>query len=87
MCLFFNIHLRNNMSNSKLTSKFQTTVPQNIRSLLNLEAGDQIIFEITQNKQVIIKKAMPTDIAFFNALESTLSEWNSKNDAEDFSDL
>lgn len=75
------------MSNSKLTSKFQTTIPQNIRSLLNLEAGDQIIFEITQNKQVIIKKAMPTDIAFLHILESTLSEWNSKNDDEDFSDL
>jgi len=68
------------MSNSKLTSKFQATIPHDIRSTLKLKAGDQIIFEITQNKQVIIKKAMPTDIAYLKALESTLSEWNSKND-------
>lgn len=75
------------MSNSKLTSKFQTTIPQDIRAMLKLKAGDQIIFEITQDKQVVIKKAMPADIAYLRALESTLSEWNSKNDEEDYSDL
>ena len=75
------------MSNSKLTSKFQTTIPQDIRAMLKLKAGDQIIFEITQDKQVVIKKAMPADIAYLRALESTLSEWNSKNDEEDYGDL
>lgn len=75
------------MSNSKLTSKFQTTIPQDIRSTLKLKAGDQIIFEITHDKQVIIKKAMPADIAYLKALESTLSEWNSENDEEDYRDL
>ena len=75
------------MSNSKLTSKFQTTIPQDIRSTLNLKAGDRIIFEITRDKQVIIKKAMPADIAYLKALESTLSEWNSENDTEDYRDL
>ena len=75
------------MSNSKLTSKFQTTIPQDIRATLKLKAGDQIIFEITRDKQVVIKKAMPADIAYLKALESTLSEWNSKNDEEDYSDL
>ena len=75
------------MSNSKLTSKFQTTIPQDIRSTLNLKAGDRIIFEITRDKQVIIKKAMPAYIAYLKALESTLSEWNSENDTEDYRDL
>ena len=75
------------MSNSKLTSKFQTTIPQDIRSTLKLKAGDQIIFEITENKQVVVKKAMPTDLAYLKALESTLSEWNSENDEEDYRDL
>ena len=75
------------MSNSKLTSKFQATIPQDIRTTLKLKAGDQIIFEITKDKQVIVKKAMPTDIAYLRALESTLSEWNSKNDDEDYYDL
>jgi AbrB family looped-hinge helix DNA binding protein len=75
------------MSNSKLTSKFQATIPQDIRSVLNLKAGDQIIFEITNNKQVTIKKAAPKDIAYLKSLESTLTEWNSKNDDEDYRDL
>jgi antitoxin PrlF len=75
------------MSSSKLTSKFQTTIPQDIRATLKLKAGDQVIFEITKDKQVIIKKAMPMDIAYLRALESTLSEWNSENDEEDYRDL
>jgi len=75
------------MSNSKLTSKFQATIPQDIRTILNLKAGDQINFEITKDKKIVIKKAIPADIAYLKALESTLNEWNSENDDEDFHDL
>lgn len=75
------------MSNSKLTSKFQATIPQDIRAILDLKAGDQIIFEITKNKQVHLKKAIPMDIVYLKALESTLSEWNSENDEEAYRDL
>lgn len=75
------------MSNSKLTSKFQATIPQDIRATLKLKAGDRIIFEVTKDKQVVIKKAMPTDIAYLRAVESTLTEWNSENDEEDYRDL
>jgi antitoxin PrlF len=75
------------MSNSKLTSKFQATIPQEIRTILGLKAGDQIIFEITKNKQVQLKKATPMDIIYLKALQSTLSEWGSKNDEEDYNDL
>ena len=72
------------MSNSKLTSKFQATIPENIRAILNLKASDQIIFEITKDKKIVIKKTMPADIAYLKALESTLNEWNSQNDEEDY---
>lgn len=72
------------MSNSKLTSKFQATIPQDIRTLLKLKAGDQIIFEITKDQKVVVKKATPRDIVYLKALESTLSEWNSKYDDEDY---
>jgi antitoxin PrlF len=75
------------MSDSKLTSKFQTTIPQDIRSVLDLEAGDRIIFEITKDKQVVIKKAKPMDLVYLKALESTLSEWSSQFDDEDYRDL
>ena len=75
------------MSNSKLTSKFQATIPQEIRAILGLKAGDRIIFEITKSKQVHIKKATPMDLIYLKSLQSTLSEWNSKNDEEDYNDL
>ena len=75
------------MSDSKLTSKFQATIPQEIRTVLGLKAGDRIIFEIKKNKHIEIRKATPLDIAYLKSLESTLSEWNSKNDDEDFRDL
>ena len=75
------------MSNSKLTSKFQATIPQDIRTLLKLKAGDQIIFEITKDQKVLVKKATPRDIVYLKALESTLSEWNSTYDDEDYCDL
>ena len=75
------------MSDSKLSSKFQATIPQDIRSLLDLQAGDRIIFEVNENKQVTIKKATPLDIIYLRSIESSLTEWNSKNDAEDHRDL
>jgi len=75
------------MRNSKLTSKFQATIPRDIRSILKLKAGDKIIFEVTPEKQIFIRKALPKDIAYLQSLESTLSEWDSKNDDEDYRDL
>ncbi len=56
------------MSNSKLTTKFQATIPQDIRILLKLKAGDQIIFEITKDQKVLIKKATLRDIVYLKAL-------------------
>ncbi|HEV2916775.1 MAG TPA: AbrB/MazE/SpoVT family DNA-binding domain-containing protein [Candidatus Babeliales bacterium] len=75
------------MANSKLTSKFQATIPRDIRSMLDLKAGDHIIFEITNDKQVIIKKAQPIDLAYLKSIESTLNEWSDTNDQEDYNDL
>lgn len=75
------------MADSKLTSKFQATIPREIRSILKLKAGDRIVFEIKKNKQIEIRKATPLDIVYLKSLESTLGEWNSKNDDEDFRDL
>lgn len=78
---------KENMSHSRLTAKFQATIPQDIRATLKLKAGDQIIFEITANNHVVIKKAMPSDIDYLKSVESTLSEWGSVNDEEDYRDL
>ena len=71
---------------SKLTKKYQATVPKVVRSKLELKAGDVIAFEI-DNEIIRIRKARPIDIEFSSALVPTLSEWESQNDEEAYSDL
>jgi antitoxin PrlF len=75
------------MNSSKLTSKNQATIPKEIRKKLKLKAGDQIIFEIIDNKIISIRKAEPFDLEFAKALNKTLSEWNSPEDDEAYNDL
>lgn len=71
---------------SKLTKKYQATVPEAVRKILDLNAGDIIAFEI-DNDIIKLRKASPIDIEFMNALVSTLNEWNSQNDEEAYNDL
>ena len=49
--------------------------------------SDRIILKITKTKQVHIKKATPMDLVYLESLQSTLNEWNSTNDEEDYNDL
>ena len=71
----------------KLTSKFQTTIPLEIRKKLKLKVGDQIAFEVLDDGAVILKKASTFDREYHEALSSTLSDWDSKKDDEAFRDL
>ncbi len=71
---------------SKLTKKYQATVPEVVRKKLKLNAGDVIAFEI-ENDTIKLRKARPVDIEFSSALVSTLSEWESQNDEEAYNDL
>lgn len=71
---------------SKLTKKYQATVPKAVRKKLNLNAGDSIAFEIDSDI-IKLRKASPTDVEFLNALVPTLSEWNSENDEEAYNGL
>ncbi len=71
---------------SKLTKKYQATVPEIVRKKLKLNAGDIIAFEI-ENDVIKLKKARSIDIAFGSALAPTLSEWASQNDEEAYHDL
>lgn len=38
---------------SKITSKFQTTIPKGIRNYLKLDASDALEWEIEQNRVII----------------------------------
>jgi AbrB family looped-hinge helix DNA binding protein len=73
-------------STSKLTSKYQATIPEPVRRALHLDAGDAIAFDI-ENDQITIRKARPVDLAFTRALEGTLTEWESSADEEAYHDL
>ncbi len=74
------------MEISKLTSKYQATIPLQIRSFLGLNKGDVIKFEI-ENNHVLLEKARPIDWQFIKFVENTLDEWNSDEDDETFRDL
>jgi antitoxin PrlF len=71
---------------SRLTSKYQATIPEPVRKALHLRAGDAIAFDLEDN-QVRIRKARPVDLAFAQALEGTLNEWESAADEEAYRDL
>ena len=71
---------------TRLTQKYQTTVPRKVRELLGLQKGDVVVFELTDSG-VSIVRAVPTDLEYLAALETTLSEWSSEADDEAFRDL
>jgi antitoxin PrlF len=71
---------------SKLTSKYQATIPKPVRKLLKLKAGDAIAFDI-EDDQILVRRARPLDFAFAQSLEGTLNEWQSIADDEAYRDL
>lgn len=71
---------------SKLTKKYQATIPEPVRRLLHLEAGDGIAFDI-EDEHVYLRKSRPVDIVFAQSIEGTLSEWMSEADEEAYGDL
>jgi len=71
---------------SRLTKKFQTTIPRVIRKKLDLNSGDMVHFELRGN-EAVLRKETPLDIAFLQAIEGQLSEWQSEADDEAYNDL
>ncbi len=74
------------VSVSRLTSKFQATIPLAVRNALGVAQGDAIAFEI-ENGLVRLTRANPRDIAFAQAVEGTLCEWDSAADDEAYRGL
>lgn len=71
---------------STVTSKGQTTLPRTVREALSLSPGDRVVYEI-EGDAVVIRKLAPLDAAYLGALQTTLSEWSSPEDAEAYDDL
>jgi antitoxin PrlF len=72
---------------SKLTSKYQTTVPGPVRHALGLSKGDTLAFEIAGDGAVTVRKATPLDLELSRALEPLLSEWTTEEDEEAYREL
>lgn len=73
-------------ASSRLTQKFQATIPAQIREVLHLGQGDVIAFEVEGDK-VFLRKATPVDEGYLSALQETLTEWSSPLDDEAFHGL
>ncbi len=71
---------------SRVTKKYQATIPQAVREVLGITQGDCVAFEINQG-QVVLKKVLPLDWEYLNAVTETLSEWTSAADEEAYGDL
>lgn len=74
------------MSLSKLTSKYQVTVPSDIRAILGVKAGDRIEFRV-ENEQVLLKKPNPIDWTYVESLDYGLSEWASEGGCKAYDHL
>lgn len=72
------------MITSKLTSKAQTTIPQSIRTALQLREGDEIAYSI-EGAVVVIRKA-PASIVAEDPF-GTFGEWDSEADRRAYADL
>ncbi len=71
---------------SRLTSKYQATIPRQVRQALQLGAGDRVEF-VVRDQVVTLRKVTADDQAYLAALRGTLAEWDSAEDEEAWRDL
>ncbi len=70
---------RDSITVSRLTSKYQATIPRPVRERLGLGAGDSIAFEV-EDDRVWVRRAEPLDREYARALSGTMGEWLSPAD-------
>jgi antitoxin PrlF len=72
---------------SRLTSKYQATVPLEIRKHLHLKQKDELVYELLSDGTVVLRKQTPLDLEYLKGIESTLTEWNSEDDERAYNHL
>jgi antitoxin PrlF len=77
------------IAESSVTQKYQATIPLQVREQLGIQAGDKIVFERQADATIVIRKKSPSavDWDYLQALEGTLTEWNSPEDDAAYGDL
>ena len=72
---------------SRLTYKYQATIPKQVREALALGAGDYVQFILDRGGEVKLRKATAPD-SDLQALEATLApEWASADDDAAYADI
>ncbi len=71
------------MLTSKLTTKAQTTIPQPVRAALHLKEGDELAYEIGENRVILTKASA----AMINDPFATFGEWESEADRNAYARL
>lgn len=72
---------------SKVTTKYQATIPKEIRAKLDLKAGDYVMFE-ERNDEIVISKVTSIDWQYLKSVSPTLeAEWLSEADEKAYGDL
>ncbi|HLX30896.1 MAG TPA: type II toxin-antitoxin system PrlF family antitoxin [Casimicrobiaceae bacterium] len=72
---------------SKITSKGQTTVPQEVRAALQSKPGDLLAWDLDKDRRVIVRRLQRVDLEYLRAVEKTISEWNTAEDEAAYGDL
>jgi antitoxin PrlF len=71
---------------SRISSKGQVTLPKKVREAIGVGPGDAVAYDVNEGV-VTLRRIEPIDLAFHAAIESTLGEWNSREDDEAYGDL
>jgi len=74
------------MEISKVSTKYQATIPVKVRKLLGIKRGDVVAYDI-ENGEVKLRRATPVDLVYARAVASTLGEWDSQADDDAYGDL
>ena len=74
------------MRSFKLTEKYQSTFPNDVRNFLHLKKGDRVTFKI-ENNEVILDKLSYSDYEYLYLLSNTLNEWSSIEDEEAYNEI
>ena len=78
---------KENIMCSKLSSNGQVTIPKKVRESLGLVPGDLVIYEISGDDSVVLRRAKSNKADFNLATSDLFDEWASNEDEKAFSTL
>ncbi len=71
---------------TKLTAKAQTTIPRQVRDVLQVDPGDSVVFTI-QGETVTLGRAEKLDARFLKLATEGFADWGSPEADDAFGDL